>query len=84
MVIQERTQPRDAFTPVRGACAKQGERVQPGIPAALSHLPPCTRNNRLSFARWLVDPAHPLTARVTINRYWPLFFGTGLVRTAED
>ena len=54
------------------------------MPSILPPLPACDVTNRLTFARWLVDPKHPLTSRVTINRFWQHFFGTGIVKTAED
>jgi hypothetical protein len=84
MVMEERPQPRDAFVLVRGAYNKYGEKVGPAVPAALHPLPQGVPNNRLGFARWLVDKNNPLTPRVVVNRYWQMFFGTGLVQTAED
>jgi hypothetical protein len=54
------------------------------VPAILPPLKDTTRNDRLALARWVVDPAHPLTARVQVNRTWQHFFGEGLVRTPED
>jgi hypothetical protein len=76
--------PRETYLLVRGEYDKRGEQVQPGVPAALPPLPAGATANRLGLARWLVDPSQPLTARVTVNRYWQMFFGTGLVKTSED
>ena len=84
MIMQERDEPRDAFVLIRGEYDKPGEKVSPGVPSALPPLPADAGQDRLALARWLVDPAHPLTSRVTVNRYWQHYFGTGLVKTAED
>ena len=84
MVMQEMENPRDTFVLVRGAYDKPGAQVNPGVPAILPPLPPGVENNRLGLARWLVDPSNPLTARVTVNRFWQMYFGAGLVRTVEN
>ncbi len=83
MVMRERAQPRDTFILVRGAYDKYADKVTHGLPAVLPQpVEPAT--NRLALARWLMSPDHPLTARVTVNRYWQTFFGIGLVKTTED
>ncbi len=84
MVMEDQPTPRESFVLVRGAYNQYGEKVSPGVPASLSPLPEGVPANRLGLARWLVDPANPLTARVAVNRAWQLFLGTGLVKTAED
>ena len=84
MVMRERPEPRETFILVKGAYDKFAEKVEHGTPAALPALPPEAPHNRLALARWLVSPEHPLTARVTVNRYWQMFFGRGLVKTTED
>jgi hypothetical protein len=84
MVMAEMPQPRDTFILPRGAYDKPGEKVTAAVPAFLPPLPAGAPNNRLGLAKWLVDPSHPLTARVAVNRLWQTFFGTGLVKTAED
>ena len=83
MVMQEMDKPRDTFILQRGQYDKPGEKVTAGTPDFLPPLP-AGPVNRLTMARWLVDPSHPLTARVAVNRYWQMIFGTGLVKTAED
>jgi hypothetical protein len=84
MIMEERPEPRETFLLVRGQYDKYGERLVAGMPAIFPPLPAGAPSNRLGFAQWLVDPSNPLTARVTVNRYWQNLFGTGLVKTAED
>ena len=84
MVMRELAKPRDTFILMRGAYDHPGEKVTAAVPDFLPPLPKDAPANRLSLARWLVDRKHPLTSRVTINRYWQLVFGTGLVKTTED
>lgn len=84
MVMEEMPTPRATFVLQRGAYDKPGEKVAPGVPATLPAWPQGVKPDRLAFARWLVDPQHPLTARVAVNRAWQMFFGAGLVRTVDD
>ncbi|MBA4186948.1 MAG: chromosome segregation protein [Planctomycetaceae bacterium] len=86
MVMADMPAPRDTFIYTRGDYQKKEGKVLPGPPAvfkAASWLP-AVRQNRLDLARWIVSPENPLTARVTVNRLWQTFFGTGLVKTADD
>jgi hypothetical protein len=84
MVMSEMAAPRDTFVLMRGAYDKPGEKVTPAVLSFLPPMPADAPRNRLGLARWLMDPANPLTARVAVNRYWQMYFGTGLVKTAED
>jgi hypothetical protein len=84
MVMSEMAGSRDTFVLVRGSYDKPGEKVTPAVPSFLPPMPADAPRNRLGLARWLVDPANPLTARVAVNRYWQMYFGAGLVKTADD
>ncbi len=84
LVAKERATPRDTFVLMRGEYDRPGEKVIPSVPSVLPPLPKDAPTNRLGLARWLVDPSHPLTARVTVNRFWQQVFGVGLVKTTED
>jgi len=69
---------------IRGDYSQPGEQVGAAPPEALHPLPADATADRLGLARWLVAPENPLTARVTVNRFWQELFGTGLVLTSED
>jgi mono/diheme cytochrome c family protein len=83
-IYRDTERPRESFIMIRGQYNKPGERVYPSVPAIFPPMQKTESTNRLSLARWLVDPQHPLTARVAVNRFWQQFFGVGLVKTAND
>jgi hypothetical protein len=86
MVMQDVPKMRQTFVLDRGqyTSPKKDSPVNPGVLSALLPLPAEAPQNRLGMAQWLVQKDHPLTARVTVNRYWYMLFGTGLVKTLED
>lgn len=84
MVMEESAERRPAYLLRRGAYDSPGDKVERGVPSVLPLLAQDSTNNRLTLARWLVSGEHPLTARVQVNRFWQMIFGTGLVRTVED
>ena len=84
VMVMHEGKTRDTFVLLRGAYDRPGEKVLPGVPSFLPQLDEDWDNNRVGLARWLVAPENPLTARVTVNRFWQMYFGVGLVKTAED
>ena len=87
MVMSELPTPRPAFIKVRGNYDQNGEPVVAAMPSVLPQVPPRADGkplNRLDLAQWLVSPEHPLTSRVTVNRWWAMLFGTGIVKTVND
>ncbi|MFO0817790.1 MAG: DUF1553 domain-containing protein [Pirellulales bacterium] len=83
-VMQERGDEAMAYVLFRGEYDQRRDPVKPNTPAILPAFPAEAPRNRLGFAQWLLRPDHPLTARVTVNRYWLELFGNGIVRTAGD
>ncbi|MBY0528227.1 MAG: DUF1553 domain-containing protein [Gemmataceae bacterium] len=83
-VMQERGPDAMAHILFRGEYDKRRDPVKPGTPKMLPAMSPNSARNRLGFAEWLMQPDHPLTARVTVNRFWQEVFGQGLVRTSGD
>jgi hypothetical protein len=83
-VTVERPGEPTAFVLYRGDYDKRRDQVKAATPTALPAMPADLPRNRLGFAKWLLRPEHPLTARVTVNRFWQEVFGTGIVRTTGD
>ncbi|HEV2949050.1 MAG TPA: DUF1553 domain-containing protein, partial [Gemmataceae bacterium] len=89
LVMEERKAQRSTHVHLGGDFLRKGARVAPDVPAVLPPMKiqesqPLGFPTRLDLARWLVDPKNPLTARVTMNRFWEHYFGSGLVETEND
>tara|TARA_B100000519_G_scaffold129242_2_gene111585 strand:- start:425 stop:3640 length:3216 start_codon:yes stop_codon:yes gene_type:complete len=84
LVMEDRAEKRQAHILERGEYTLKRDPVESAVPEWLGTSKEDAPNNRLGLAQWLVDPSHPLTSRVTVNRLWQQFFGIGIVRTSED
>jgi len=86
MVMDETEEPRTTHILNRGGYnnPQLEDTIFREVPEGLPSLPEGVNNNRLALAKWLVSKDQPLTARVTVNRYWQQFFGKGIVKTIED
>ncbi len=84
LVMNTASKPRETFMLVRGQYDQRTKKVTPATPGALPPLAKGAPDNRLGFAQWLVQPNHPLTARVAVNRLWQNLFSTGIVASSGD
>lgn len=84
MVMDHKPELRKTHILIRGAYDQYGEEVAPGVLSVLPPLEASANPTRLEFARWIIRPDHPLTARVAVNRTWQMLFGRGIVETAGD
>ncbi len=85
LVMKERADVRPAYILKRGAYDQPGEEVSRNTPAFLAPLKSSSQlPTRMDLAKWVTDKQNPLTARVTVNRFWQQFFGVGLVKTSAD
>jgi len=78
------SQHRPTYLLDRGTWNQPKHEVRPHVPAGLHPLEQSNDPPRLAFAKWLVDPRSPLSARVAVNRIWQTLFGQGLVETPDD
>jgi hypothetical protein len=84
LVLSKREMTRDTRLLKRGDFLKPAEKIKPTAPAVLNPIPEGGSEDRLTFARWMVDRRSPTTARAFVNRVWQQYFGIGLVSTSED
>ncbi len=85
LVMKEKGEEPSAYILNRGDYSQKKDKVGADVPAVFSvRMGKDDPQNRLGLARWLVNPGHPLTARVTVNRFWQQIFGTGLVPSSQD
>jgi hypothetical protein len=84
LIMRDTPVAKESFVMQRGEYTNPGEQVFPGVPAALPAMAEVGKPNRLNLAQWLVSDAHPLTSRVTVNRFWQQIFGVGLVKSSAD
>ena len=84
LIMRQLPKPRESYVHLGGDFLRKGIPVNPGVPAAVSTGTRPAGTSRLDLARWLVDPGNPLTARVTVNRFWQAYFGRGIVASEND
>ena len=85
MTMEDTAEERVVRRLERGRYELPREVVTRGVPRAIGpELSSAAPVNRLTLARWLTNPKHPLTARVAVNRLWQGLFGRGIVATPED
>ena len=82
--MAQRKTPRASYRFVNGDFTRPAEKVNPGAPAILHDFANAKNSNRLDFAKWIASKDNPLLARVTVNRIWQHYFGTGIVETEND
>ncbi|MCC6677590.1 MAG: PSD1 domain-containing protein [Phycisphaerales bacterium] len=84
LVMRKQSESRETHVHIKGTFRNPGDAVRAGTPAALHKPATDLRPDRLGLAQWIMDPANPLTARVTVNRLWEQYFGRGIVETSDD
>lgn len=82
-IMQDAPKRIPTYILLRGDFRKHGEQVNPAAPSVLPALPQAD-TPRLALAAWLTDRDNPLPSRVTVNRFWQMLFGRGIVKTAND